>query len=161
MRTSAPSLPLCTTSLPERGAGGGDTALELVTDSSAIRAADVATVFAHAVWTRGRSLDAIQRMLENTAIAVLARVPNGPVGFARVVTDQTFRAFIEDVVVVEHARGRGVGRAMIRCLEEAVRRLGVPRLDLTTQQVGFWQNLGYRQKPDSKCMVKLLSEGDQ
>jgi len=143
--------------LPEPRITVDELEVQLVTDPKAIAAADVAAVFAHGGWTRERSLEAIQRMLENTEFAVLARTATGPVGFARLVTDRTFRAFVEDVVVVQRARGRGVGKAMMLWLEDVARRLGVPRLDLTTQEAAFWAKLGFELKPASKCMVKRLT----
>ena len=54
------------------------------------------------------------------ATLVIYRVPTG------------MRGYIEDVVVDEKARGRGIGEALLRtCLEEAARQ-GVPQVMLTS-----------------------------
>jgi GNAT superfamily N-acetyltransferase len=131
--------------------------LELVTDSRQIDVAHVITVFSQAGWTKQRDTAAIQRMLAHTDVAILARLDGRPVGFARAITDRTFRAFIEDVIVVEDLRGAGVGKQMLARLEELISELGIARVELTTTQVGFWHKLGYAEKPSTTYMVKYLS----
>ena len=50
----------------------------------------------------------IEKMLKNS-IAIGVWEENELVGFARVVSDGVFRAYIEDVVVHENVRNKGIG----------------------------------------------------
>lgn len=96
-------------------------------------------------------------MLDHTSVLVLARIDGRPVGFARAVTDRTFRAFVEDVIVLPEFRNRGVGTRIMARLEELVKQFGVPRMELVTAQPDFWRQLGYKPKPGSTYMVKTLA----
>ena len=130
----------------------------LETRTEQILAADVLQIFAAAQWTKHRSADQVQRMLAHTPHAVLAKMDGQPVGFARLVTDEVFRGFIEDVIVLPHLQKQDIGRRMVEALEAIARRLELPRVELTTTQMAFWERLGYVQKVGSTYMVKSLRE---
>jgi diamine N-acetyltransferase len=58
-------------------------------------------------------------------------------------------AFIDELYVLEKFRGRGIGSATLRLLEEEARRLGVKSLhleveDKNTAAQSFYSSLGYR-----------------
>ena len=58
------------------------------------------------------------------------------------------RFSLEELAVVEHARGKGVGRALMARLEEVVRTSGIGCIYLGTwdfQAPGFYRELGYRE----------------
>ncbi len=131
--------------------------IELVTRRDRIKVKDVAQIFMHAGWTKDRRPLRIWRMLRHTDILVLARYKGRPVGFARVLTDRTFRAFVEDVIVVPALRRRGIGRAMMVKAEQLVKKLGVLRMELTSTETGFWEELGYGRKTNTSYMVKYLN----
>ena len=132
-------------------------ALTLTTNRAEIAPADVYAVFATAEWTKARTLRQIGRMLEHSGIVVLARYDSKPVGFARAVSDLTFRAFVEDVIVVPDFRSKGIGRALMASLDAVAAELSLPRLELTTMRTAFWNRLGYSSKPSTTYMVKNLS----
>ena len=56
-------------------------------------------------------------MLKNS-IAIGVWEENELVGFARVVSDGVFRAYIEDVVVHENVRNKGIERKCLQCYFE-------------------------------------------
>ncbi len=132
--------------------------IELVTLKRRVSVDEVARVFLHAEWTKKRTRSQIRRMLKNTDIVIMAKFRGKPVGFARVVTDRTFRAFVEDVIVVPDMRRRGIAGAMMARAEQLVKKLGVPRMELTTTQTGMWKKLGYERKKNTTYMVKYLKE---
>jgi len=132
-------------------------AVDLITDPARIGVDDVLALFAAADWTKNRSREEIQQMLRNSQVAVLAKVAGRPVGFARAITDRTFRAFVEDVVVAADLRGAGVGRLVMETVEALVKAQGIARLELTTTQTGFWEKLGYAPKTTTTYMVKSVS----
>ena len=53
-------------------------------------------------------------MLKNS-IAIGVWEENELIGFARVVSDGVFRAYIEDVVVHERVRNKGIERRCLQC----------------------------------------------
>ena len=99
-------------------------------------------LFAQPEWTKTRTIAEIQIILKNS-VCVGAWQGNRLVGFARAVTDDLFRAFIEDVIVDESMRGRGIGLALMRSL---LGRLShVQEIALTTQNslVTFYAQVGF------------------
>lgn len=82
---------------------------------------------------------------DETAVEVLVREDGAPVA-----TGRTFPQggcwMIGRVAVVREARGRGLGAAVVRALENEAKRRGARRLALHAQVRvrGFYEALGYR-----------------
>ena len=131
--------------------------IELETRKDHIALPDVLTVFAAAEWTKCRSVDRVKKMLDHANYVVMAKVGRRPVGFARLITDEAFRGFVEDVMVIPQMRQQGIGKRMMDVLEAMARKLALPRLELTTRETGFWEKLGYMKKEGSTSMVKSLT----
>ncbi|MBM3275292.1 MAG: GNAT family N-acetyltransferase [Candidatus Sericytochromatia bacterium] len=75
----------------------------------------------------------------------LAYLGDRIVGTARLVTLDRFTAKIGRVAVLGEARGRGVGTALMRLLEDYARREGITRvvLDAQFQVIPLYEKLGY------------------
>jgi ribosomal protein S18 acetylase RimI-like enzyme len=69
------------------------------------------------------------------------------------------RGHVADLAVVEGARRRGVGRALMQAAEAWARERGLPALSLDVwstneRAIRFYRGLGYR--PGSLCLIKTL-----
>jgi GNAT superfamily N-acetyltransferase len=65
-----------------------------------------------AYWSTGLPRDVFERAVANSLVA--SAIADGEqVAFARVITDRASYAWLCDVFVATHARGRGVGRRLI------------------------------------------------
>ena len=66
-------------------------------------------------WTRGRKPEDVERMLAHCDIVIAYREVKSRqlVGFARVLTDYVYKAFIFDVIVDHAYRGHGLGRVLM------------------------------------------------
>ncbi len=65
-------------------------------------------------WSRGCSLDEVQRMLAGSALNLVLVDEEGILaGFARVLSDGAFTAVLMDVVVAPSWRGSGLGRRLM------------------------------------------------
>jgi GNAT superfamily N-acetyltransferase len=92
------------------------------------------------------------------AEVVIAEVEGRPVGFALFLRNfSTFLGrpgmFLEDLYVQPHARGLGIGRALLRHLAELAVARGCGRLDWNVLDwnapaIGFYQKLGAEVLPD-------------
>jgi GNAT superfamily N-acetyltransferase len=67
-------------------------------------------------WARDRTVEGLETMLSATGVVIGAWRGEQLVGFARAVTDGVYRALIDDVIVDESERGRGVGDGLVRQL---------------------------------------------
>lgn len=81
-------------------------------------------LYAREWWTSGRTLADVRAMLSGSSYvyAFQDEESGDLVGFARVLTDGVFKAFIFDVIVDPAHRARGLGRKIMRTI------LGDPRL---------------------------------
>jgi len=86
-----------------------------VENLSGKQAQELHQLFQREWWTRGRELSAVHAMLANSELSVGAveRSSEKLVGYARVLSDQVFKALILDVIVVEAHRGRGLGKQLM------------------------------------------------
>ena len=79
-------------------------------------AVGVQRLFQQAGWADNRSVEQVEQMLEGTTATVGVWDGETLIGFARVLSDDIYRAFIEDVVVDAAYRKQGVGTEMVRHL---------------------------------------------
>lgn len=107
-------------------------------------------LFAQAEWTKTRTTAEIQHLLAHS-VCVGAWRGNELVGFARAVTDDLFRAFIEDVIVDETLRGQGIGLALMRALLGRLAHVQAIALDCANHLAGYYAQLGFV-KVGQTCM---------
>jgi len=109
-------------------------------------------------WAQGRS-----RQTQDTAIdgsrnySVHDEVTGAQLGYARVVTDGATFAWLCDVIVAPHARGRGVGKRLISGITDDLEPLGLRRILLATADAhGLYAQYGFEPlaQPE-RWMVRL------
>ncbi|MBC7800514.1 MAG: GNAT family N-acetyltransferase, partial [Gemmatimonadaceae bacterium] len=108
-----------------------------------------------AYWTVGRSHALTERSWAN-CLCFGVHAPDGDqVGFARLLTDYTFRAHLGDVFVREDRRGLGLGKALIETLLAHPELATVWHWTLTTADAhGLYAQYGFRSPAsDSKLMA--------
>jgi len=101
-------------------------------------------LYQHAPWAKGRDLDGIKRMLDNTDYLFSAW--DGPrlIGFARVLTDRVYRATLWDVVVQPDYQGRGVGETLIKTILSHPVLSKVEKFWLNTRdKQAFYERFGF------------------
>jgi GNAT superfamily N-acetyltransferase len=105
---------------------------------------DLRALFEHAPWARGRTVEEIRIMLENTDYHFSAWDGKRLIGFARVLTDRIYRATLWDVVVHPDHQKRGVGEELMnRVLSHPVLSR-VEKFWLNTRdKFGFYEKFGF------------------
>lgn len=97
-------------------------------------------------WTAARQFDDVLHMLEHCDLTLFCRDPDGEIiGFARVLTDFTFKATIFDVIVAEQARGQGLGKMLVQRILNHDKLRGVSSFELYCPDllVSFYEKLGF------------------
>lgn len=115
-------------------------------------------------WSRGRSLEDVRLMLENTSliVAFAERDTGRLVAFSRILTDFVFRATIYDVIVMPDWRGYGVGRLLMDAVSAHPRlqRVSSIWLSCAEDKVAFYEKWGFKVFTDEvKRMHKVQREG--
>jgi predicted GNAT family N-acyltransferase len=100
-------------------------------------------LFAQADWTASRSREQLARMLTHTRVCLGVWDGERLIGFARAITDDLFRAFVEDVIVDEAYRGQGIGAEIMHRLLERLAHVEEITLNCHDHLLPFYQRLGF------------------
>lgn len=114
-------------------------------------------LYAQTTWASAWSDESIARMLANTRITAGAWASDRLIAFARVVTDDVFRAVIEDVVVDRPYRGQGIGSRLIHQLLARLGHVEEIALGCTPDLVGFYERFGFL--PVHNCIMSRRGDG--
>lgn len=97
-----------------------------------------------------RPSDELDAHDQKDAVHALALLDGVPCGAGRFVFESPGVAKIQRMAVIDDARGRGVGRALLDFLEQEARRRGASRLLLWAQTHArpFYEKAGYRAHGD-------------
>lgn len=129
--------------------------LELTDDRARLDVAEILALYDQTWWAQGRSLEDIRRALEHSHPVVTAWRGADLVGFARVISDLTFRATVWDVIVRPGEHGRGVGTALMEfVLQHPDLRSVSQFLLLTADKHGFYERLGFRPEREMAMMLR-------
>ncbi|MEM7523735.1 MAG: GNAT family N-acetyltransferase [Pseudomonadota bacterium] len=103
--------------------------------------------------------------LSGSQFGVVARVGGEVIGFGRVVGDGALNRYIQDLIVAEDWRGRGVGDQILRILTGKIERRAAPGamigLFAAEGREDFYESRGFRRRPGSgygAAMMKVVEE---
>jgi predicted GNAT family N-acyltransferase len=99
-------------------------------------------------WTKGRTDGEVATMLKNSmSFGMVEQDSYDLVGYARVLTDEIKYAFIFDVMLAEHLRGRGLGKVLMDAIIAHPRLKNIKNFELTCapDMVGFYERFGFRE----------------
>lgn len=104
-------------------------------------------LFKNEWWTQHRELPEIRKMMNNSSV-VIGLIDNETeelIGFARVITDSIYRAFIFDVMAKESFRNNGIGTILMNYILEHPLVREVDRLELycPDRLVGYYEKFGF------------------
>ncbi|MGH9202261.1 MAG: GNAT family N-acetyltransferase, partial [Vicinamibacterales bacterium] len=110
-------------------------------------------------WTRGRTLEGVERLLEGSDVIVAFCDPatRRLIAFARVVTDFVYKALVLDVIVEESWRGRGLGARLMDSVVNHAVLDGVKHFELycKPELAGFYQRWGFAETPPELRFLRL------
>ena len=98
-------------------------------------------------WTRGRGLDEVRRLTEQSdlVVAICDATDDRLIAFARVLTDRTCKALILDVIVAPDRRDEGLGRRLMDRIVQHPVLQSVRHLELycLPEMVPFYERWGF------------------
>ena len=76
--------------------------------------------------------------------------------FARVLTDYVFKAVVFDVIVSEKYRGQGLGKELMRLVQNHVELQDVKHFELycLPEMVGFYKELGFTDELENLVFMR-------
>ena len=94
-------------------------------------------------WAAERTPEGLASLLAATDVAVGAWEGDRLVGFARALSDGVYRALVDDVVVDEAWRGRGIGDELVRRLLERLAGVETVFLRCGEDLVPYYERHGF------------------
>ncbi|MGE5177647.1 MAG: GNAT family N-acetyltransferase [Bacteroidota bacterium] len=129
--------------------------IEITDDRARLDVTRILALYEETWWAKGRSADAVRRALDHSHPVVTAWEAGVLVGFARVISDLTFRATIWDVIVRPSHQRRGIGLAMMQfVLDHPDLRSVSQFLLLTADKHGFYERLGFQPEREMTMMLR-------
>lgn len=104
---------------------------------------DLLRLCAQTDWTAKRSADELQAMLDNTRVCLGVWDGDRLIGFARAITDDVYRAYVEDVIVDDAYRGQGIGSEITRRLLERFAHVEEITLNCGDHLIPFYARFGF------------------
>ncbi|MFJ5768776.1 GNAT family N-acetyltransferase [Psychrobacillus sp. NPDC093180] len=117
------------------------------------------SLFKNEWWTQHRELVEIRKMVDNSSL-VIGLIQNETkelIGFARVITDAVYRAFIFDVMTKETYRNSGIGNILMNYLLEHPFIREVERIELycPDRLVGYYEKFGFSKDVNGSNLMRL------
>ncbi|MBM3238237.1 GNAT family N-acetyltransferase [Candidatus Poribacteria bacterium] len=104
---------------------------------------DVQRLLKQTSWASNRDIPGIEKMLENSLLTLGVWDDNRLIGFARVLSDGVYRALIDDVVVDESCREKGIGTEIMKHLLARLEQVEEIFLRTGKEMVPFYEKLGF------------------
>ena len=109
-------------------------------------------------WTEKRTLAETQKVVENSQIVIALLDENNELqAFVRVLTDYVFKALIFDVIVSEKHRGKGLGKELIRLVQNHKELQEVKHFELycLPEMVGFYEEFAFSSELDNLVFIRM------
>lgn len=107
-------------------------------------------------WTKARTLEDTRKCVANSQLCIaLVDTQDNLIGFARVLTDFTFKALVFDVMIREDQRGKGLGDRLMGLIKSHEQLSGVRHLELycLPDMNDFYEKHGFT---TNVCGVQLM-----
>ncbi len=111
-------------------------------------------LFQQTSWADSRSPLDIQLMLDRSQITLGVWDEDHLIGFARVITDDLYRAVIDDVVVDRAYRNQGVASHMLEKILKRTEHIEVVMLDCDADLIGFYDQFGFKPKDGASLQLR-------
>ena len=114
-------------------------------------------LFQQTSWANERSPLDIQLMLDRSQITLGVWDEDRLIAFARVISDDMYRALIDDVVVDSAYRQRGIASQMLQKLLKRVEHIEQVMLDCGDELSGFYAQFGFAPKGGASMLLRRQS----
>jgi len=112
------------------------------------------TLFEQTSWADNRSPLDIQLMLDRSHFTLGVWDEDRLIGFSRVITDDRYRALIDDVVVDSAYRGQGIASQMLDKMLKRLQHVEIIMLDCATELESFYGQFGFKAKGGSSLELR-------
>lgn len=109
-------------------------------------------------WTKDRSLQDTRKVIEGSQVTIgLIDEKSNLQGFARVITDFTFKALIFDIIISKENRNMGLAKKLIHLIKTHAELKEVQHFELYCHPdlIGFYEQNGFTSDIDGIQLMRL------
>jgi GNAT superfamily N-acetyltransferase len=110
-------------------------------------------------WAKGRSIETIEKSIENSLCFGVYDNTNNQVGFARVVSDRAVFAWLMDVFILPSFQGKGLGKLLMASIMSCKDLQEVKKWGLGTKDAhGLYRKFGFTtvSKPENMMELEMI-----
>ncbi|WPV63861.1 GNAT family N-acetyltransferase [Chitinophaga sp. LS1] len=108
-------------------------------------------------WAKDRTIDAVQRSIDNSLCFGVYTGSGKQVGFGRVVTDYTIFGWLMDVFITETHRGHGLGKMLLQAVMSHPELQTLKRWGLVTKDAhSLYEKAGFVVVENPERMMEKL-----
>ncbi|WP_298542033.1 GNAT family N-acetyltransferase [uncultured Aquimarina sp.] len=109
------------------------------------KARELSHLFAQTSWAKSRSLEGVEKLLQKTEVFVVVRDTDTEqlIGFGRALSDGIYRAMLDDIVIDESYRKRGLGKRIVHELLDQVQDVEQVFLNTKPELEVFYNEFGF------------------
>jgi predicted GNAT family N-acyltransferase len=119
---------------------------------------DIHKLFKNEWWTQNRELNDIKQLVANSGVVlgVISNETGELVGFARVITDSLYRAFIFDVIANEQYRNTGIGKLLMNSILTHPKVVNVDRIELycPDRLIHYYEKFGFSTDVNGSTLMR-------
>ena len=141
--------------MPDRTESRPVPSVTISDDRTRVDLSQLAELYQITWWAKDRPPDQVRRALEYSHPILTAWEGDRMVGFARVISDRTYRATIWDVIVRPGHQGRGIGAALVQAaIDHPDLKTVTLFMLLTKDQHRFYERLGFTTERDMSMIYR-------
>lgn len=125
------------------------------TDKDKINIDYVREFLAHSYWAENIPVDVIRRCIKGS-LCFSVYYKDEQIGFARVITDEATFAYLADVFIDEHYRGKGLSKWLVEIIVSYPSLQGLQRFMLATRDAhGLYKQFGFTTIPSTEPWMQI------
>jgi GNAT superfamily N-acetyltransferase len=126
------------------------------TDPARLDVESIHAFLTRVYWSEGISRDLVERASRGALCFGIYHL-TGQVGYARIITDAATFAYLSDVYVLEEHRGRGLSKALMRCIMDHPSLQGLRRFVLVTKDAHkLYEPFGFQPVASPESYMEIL-----
>lgn len=111
-----------------------------------MKVVDIKALLEQSYWANTRDIETIQKSIDNSlCYGAFLKETGKQIGFSRVITDYATTYYICDVIVDEHYRGMGVGKALLDVIHNNKELTPLRGILATSDAHEFYRKYGFQE----------------
>jgi len=126
------------------------------TDKSLLDSNAIQQFIANSYWGNGRSLEEVNKTIENSYCFGIYTFDKEQIGFARVVTDYIYFGYFMDVIILDKFQGQGFGKILVEFMLADSTIKNLKTLALKTKGTHeLYERYGFNKIGDSSLWMSI------